>query len=160
MPPYLKASLQTEIKILRSFNHPNIVSLIDVIYETKHVYIVMEYCVMDLAKYIKTNKIDENKAKKILKQIISGNSLFNEKGFSQLIDKGIIHRDLKPANILVNSKGEFKLADFGFAKFVDHFESKLLYSIVGTPLYMAPQILKKTKYTTKCDIWSIGFIYY
>ena len=73
MPPYLKASLQTEIKILRSFNHPNIVSLIDVIYETKHVYIVMEYCVMDLSKYMKTTKIDENKAKKILKQIISGN---------------------------------------------------------------------------------------
>lgn len=77
-----------------------------------------------------------------------------------MIDQGIIHRDLKPANILVNSKGEFKLADFGFAKFVDHFDSKLLHSIVGTPLYMAPQILKKTKYTTKCDIWSIGFIYY
>lgn len=73
LPPYLRTSLQTEIKILRSFNHPNIVSLIDVIYETKHVYIVMEYCVMDLAKYIKTNKIDEAKAKKILRQIISGN---------------------------------------------------------------------------------------
>ena len=52
------------------------------------------------------------------------------------------------------------MADFGFAKYVDHFDSKLLFSIVGTPLYMAPQILKKSKYTTKCDIWSIGFIYY
>jgi serine/threonine protein kinase len=59
---------------------------------------------MDLAKYIKTTKIDENKAKKILKQIISGTYLRNL-GFSQLIEKGIIHRDLKPANILVNSKG-------------------------------------------------------
>jgi serine/threonine protein kinase len=59
---------------------------------------------MDLAKYIKTAKIDENKAKKILKQIIQGN-WFLISGFSQLIDKGIIHRDLKPANILVNSKG-------------------------------------------------------
>jgi serine/threonine protein kinase len=59
---------------------------------------------MDLAKYIKTAKIDENKAKKILKQIIQG-SWFLNSGFSQLIDKGIIHRDLKPANILVNSKG-------------------------------------------------------
>ncbi len=59
---------------------------------------------MDLAKYIKTTKIDENKAKKILKQIISG-TYFWKLGFSQLIEKGIIHRDLKPANILVNSKG-------------------------------------------------------
>lgn len=76
LPPYLKTSLQTEIKILRSFNHPNIVSLVDVIYETKHVYIIMEYCVMDLSKYMKTNKIDESKAKKILKQIISGNEIY------------------------------------------------------------------------------------
>jgi serine/threonine-protein kinase ULK/ATG1 len=115
---------------------------------------------MDLSKYMKSAKLDEKKAKNILKQIISGIYFLISSGFSQLIDKGIIHRDLKPANILVNSKGEFKLADFGFAKYVDHFDSKLLHSIVGTPLYMAPQILKKTKYTTKCDIWSIGFIYY
>lgn len=79
LPPYLKASLQTEIKILRSFNHPNIVSLIDVIYEPKNAYIVMEYCETDLAKYIKMNKIDENKAKRILKQIISGISFYNKK---------------------------------------------------------------------------------
>jgi calcium-dependent protein kinase len=81
-------------------------------------------------------------------------------GFRELVNLGIIHRDLKPANILVNSKGEFKLADFGFAKFVDHYDSKLLYSIVGTPLYMSPQILNKTQYTTKSDIWSLGFILY
>ena len=59
---------------------------------------------MDLLKYIKTTKIDENRAKRILKQIISG-IFFTIEGFSQLIEKGIIHRDLKPANILVNNKG-------------------------------------------------------
>jgi serine/threonine protein kinase len=64
----------------------------------------MEYCQMDLLKYIKTTKIDENRAKRILKQIISG-IFFTIEGFSQLIEKGIIHRDLKPANILVNNKG-------------------------------------------------------
>jgi calcium-dependent protein kinase len=60
----------------------------------------------------------------------------------------------------VNSKGEFKLADFGFAKFVDQYESKMLCTLVGTPLYMAPQILNKSKYTTKSDVWSLGFIFY
>lgn len=76
----------------------------------------------------------------------------------------VIHRDLKPANILVKANGSkndsFKLADFGFAKFVSGFEKNMLESIVGTPLYMAPQILEKVPYTTKCDIWSIGLIFY
>lgn len=112
----------------------------------------MEYCEQDLAKYLKKNKCDEKTAIYILKQLVLG--------FRELVNQGIIHRDLKPANILVNSKGEFKLADFGFAKFVDHYDSKLLYSIVGTPLYMSPQILNKTQYTTKSDIWSLGFIFY
>lgn len=85
---------------------------------------------------------------------------FSKLGFQELAAKGIIHRDLKPANILVNSQGEFKLADFGFAKYVDHFDSNMLQSCVGTPLYMAPQLLKKGKYSTKCDIWSVGFIFY
>lgn len=112
----------------------------------------MEYCEQDLAKYLKKNKCDEKTAIFILKQLVLG--------FRELVNQGIIHRDLKPANILVNSKGEFKLADFGFAKFVDHYDSKLLYSIVGTPLYMSPQILNKSQYTTKSDIWSLGFIFY
>ncbi len=115
-------------------------------------YLVMEYCEQDLAKYLKKNKCDEKTAIFILKQLVLG--------FRELVNQGIIHRDLKPANILVNSKGEFKLADFGFAKFVDHYDSKLLYSIVGTPLYMSPQILNKSQYTTKSDIWSLGFIFY
>ena len=97
MQPYLRTSLSNEIKILKTFHHPNIVSLYDIVYEDQYVYLVMEYCEMDLAKYIKKYKLDEQKARIILKQIISG--------FSQLVEKGIIHRDLKPANILVNSKG-------------------------------------------------------
>lgn len=57
-----------------------------------------------------------------------------------MIDEKIIHRDLKPANILINNQ-IYKIADFGFAKYVDNFESQLLKSYVGTPVYMAPQIL-------------------
>ncbi len=67
-----------------------------------------------------------------MKQIISG--------FVELIREKIIHRDLKPANILIND-GVFKIADFGFAKYVDNFGNQLLKSCVGSPIYMAPQIL-------------------
>lgn len=54
----------------------------------------------------------------------------------------------------------FKLADFGFAKCLDNFKRDMLSSLVGTPLYMSPQILDNKKYTSKTDIWSIGFIFY
>ena len=80
------------------------------------------------------------------------------KGVEYLHNNGIIHRDLKPANILM--KGDScKISDFGFAKSLQD-ENTVMKSIVGTPLYMSPQILKKSKYTTKSDLWSIGLIYY
>lgn len=93
-----------------SLNHQNIVQLIEVIYEKDYVYIVMEYCEEDMSKTIKSFAGNEKKAFESLKQILMG--------FRELIRVGVVHRDLKPANILVK-QGVLKLADFGFAKFVD-----------------------------------------
>jgi serine/threonine-protein kinase ULK/ATG1 len=150
--PYLKAALRNEARILKELNHPNIVRLFDVLEEGSTLYMVMEFCEMDLSQYLKKYRIDERTAIIIFKQIMSG--------FRKLVEKGVIHRDLKPANILVNSKNEFKIADFGLAKHVEEYDSCLLQTIAGTPLYMAPQLLKKIAYTTKCDIWSSGVIFY
>lgn len=111
----------------------------------------MEYCEEDLTKTIKSFVGNEDKAKEALRQIIVG--------FKELTKIGIVHRDLKPANILV-SKGVLKLADFGLAKFVENSENSLLKSCVGTPLYMAPQILRRENYSPKCDVWSVGVIFY
>jgi serine/threonine-protein kinase ULK/ATG1 len=79
------------------------------------------------------------------------------KGAKYLHANGIIHRDLKPANILVKNGG-CKISDFGLAKNMTH--NAIMKSIVGTPLYMSPQLLNGTKYTSKSDLWSIGLIYY
>lgn len=65
---------------------------------------------------------------------------------------------MKPENILINND-EFKIADFGFAKNVGS-TGQLNKSLVGTPLYMAPQLLRMEKYSTKCDIWALGTIFY
>lgn len=65
---------------------------------------------------------------------------------------------MKPENIMIHN-GKLKLADFGFAKNVIG-RNQMQKSMVGTPLYMAPQVLKREKYTSKCDIWAVGVIFY
>lgn len=80
-------------------------------------------------------------------------------GFGELVMNGVIHRDLKPDNILVCGGGILKIGDFGFAKNLSS-TSSLLETLVGTPAYMAPQILKEERYSYKCDIWSLGVIVY
>ena len=64
-----------------------------------------------------------------------------------LLKNGIIHRGLKPENILVKGN-QHKLADFGFARHVDNFQRQQLASLVGTPMYMSPQILNNEKYVS------------
>lgn len=65
---------------------------------------------------------------------------------------------MKPENILINNN-KMKIADFGFAKVVlSH--SQLNKTLVGTPLYMSPQLLRSERYTSKCDIWAIGVVAY
>lgn len=137
---------------MKKVDHSNIVKLYDVYQTSNNMYIITQICEDgDFYHFLQRNKkIDEEEAKKYLKQIM--------KGIKYLHLNGIIHRDLKPANILMKN-GQCKISDFGFAKNLQS-DSCIMKSIVGTPLYMSPQLLKKTKYTNKSDLWSIGLIYY
>jgi len=72
-----------------------------------------------------------------------------------LHSKKKIHRDLKAANILLNTNGEVKIADFGVSAQISDTVTKR-QSIVGTPCWMAPEIITNDSYDFKCDIWSIG----
>lgn len=78
--------------------------------------------------------------------------------FRVLSKNNIMHRDLKPDNILIHN-GSLKLADFGFCKPLEH-KNDLAQTMLGSPIYMAPEVLKGEIYTLKADIWSMGVVFY
>lgn len=147
---------QTEIEILKRVSHPNIVKLKE-IYETSAKY----FLVLELLQ-----------GGELFSRIV-GRGSYTEKDASQLIRKlaktmsylhsqGIVHRDLKPENIVFASTkddSEFKLIDFGLAKILAD-PTTVLKTPVGTPFYIAPEILDRQGYTLACDAWSIGVIAY
>ncbi len=77
--------------------------------------------------------------------------------------QGIVHRDIKPENILLSRKNpedplDIKVSDFGLATFTN--AAAMMENIVGTPLYMAPEIVQNLGYSYQCDIWSVGIMLY
>ena len=148
-----KDSIKRETKIMKNLNHPNIVRLYDTIIDdtTDNIYLVLEYFSRgDFSKFLKKRPLKEKYAKKYLKQLASG--------LKYLLENKIIHRDLKPQNILVTNLGDIKITDFGFARYFDN--DMVIQTICGSPLYMAPEIMKNKKYDLKSDLWSVGIILY
>lgn len=78
--------------------------------------------------------------------------------FVALFKANILHRDIKPSNILFK-EGVLKLADFGFCKELQQ-DNDLTQTMVGSPIYMAPEVLKGQPYDSRADIWSLGVILY
>lgn len=80
-------------------------------------------------------------------------------GIDHMHKNRIMHRDLKPANILIDSSGSLKIADLGLGRIIGS-QTLEVYSKVGTPLYMSPELLKGEGYDMKSDVWSVGCILY
>lgn len=116
----------------------------------------LEYCADgDLKKLLEKRggKLPESEAVQYFRQICEG--------FKELYKNNIIHRDIKPANILLH-KGIAHITDFGFARTLDcsGMNNQLKLTYLGTPLYMSPQILAEEYFSSKCDIWSLGMMFY
>ncbi|KAL1505322.1 hypothetical protein ABEB36_004914 [Hypothenemus hampei] len=146
--------IENEVRILRTVTHPNIISLLED-HDTKTMlYLVCEYVPGgDLFDVITVaQKFSEEQAALMIKHLASG--------LAYLHNLNIVHRDIKPENLLVeldNGKVKcLKLGDFGLACEVNG----PLYTVCGTPTYVAPEILAETGYGLKIDVWAAGVILY
>ena len=151
-----------EIQVLKELEHTNIIKIFEYYIDDKYHYIITELLTGGelYESILKFQKFNEKKAAYIMKQILSA--------LNYLHSKGIVHRDIKPENILVqniNTKNKksaldeihIKLIDFGASNFFK--ENEILTLKVGSPYYIAPEVLNKS-YNEKCDIWSAGVVLY
>ena len=74
-------------------------------------------------------------------------------------ERNIIHRDIKPENLVIDEEGYLRITDFGIARVLSETKSKAK-TVVGTPYYLSPEIIKSEPYSFKSDIWSIGVLLY
>lgn len=143
--------VRREINIMRLLSHPHIVRLFEVIETRSCIYVVMEYMNSgELFDYITENgRLEEDEARHLFQQIISG--------VESCHLHMVVHRDLKPENLLLDSKGNVKIADFGLANIMR--DGHLLKTCCGSPNYASPEIVSESLYAgPEVDIWSCGVI--
>ncbi|KAI4919372.1 hypothetical protein J4E90_001505 [Alternaria incomplexa] len=140
-------NMEMEIDLLKNLNHPNIVKYNGFVRSSESLYIILEYCENGSLHSICKNfgKFPENLVALYMSQVLHG--------LLYLHEQGVIHRDIKGANILTTKEGLVKLADFGVATKQSGLDQS---SVVGTPYWMAPEVIELSGATTSSDIWSLG----
>ncbi|KAL5015295.1 hypothetical protein ScPMuIL_009565, partial [Solemya velum] len=143
-----------EVSLLRDLKHANIVTLHDIIHTEKSLTLVFEYLEKDLKQYMDDcgNIMSMTNVKIFLFQLL--------RGLAYCHKKQVLHRDLKPQNLLINERGELKLADFGLAR-AKSIPTKTYSNEVVTLWYRPPDVLLgSTEYSTQIDMWGVGCIFY
>lgn len=162
-----KSQLVAEVNIIRELRNPFIVKYYDRIIDksTTRLYIIMEYCAGgDLGHLISKAKkektyLDELLIWKVFAQAVIALKECHRRVDGNGVPRPVLHRDIKPANILLDADQNIKIGDFGLAKELSN-HTKFAQTNVGTPLYMAPEIINEKNYDEKTDIWSLGCLLY
>ncbi|XP_013620864.1 PREDICTED: serine/threonine-protein kinase dst2-like [Brassica oleracea var. oleracea] len=142
--------IRGEIEMLQQCNHPNVVRYLGSYQGEDYLWIVMEYCgggsVVDVMN-VTEEALEEYQIAYICREAL--------KGLAYLHSIFKVHRDIKGGNILLTEQGEVKLGDFGVAAQLTRTMSKR-NTFIGTPHWMAPEVIQENRYDGKVDVWALG----
>uniref|UniRef100_A0A7N1A4U9 Protein kinase domain-containing protein n=1 Tax=Kalanchoe fedtschenkoi TaxID=63787 RepID=A0A7N1A4U9_KALFE len=130
---------------------PNIVELHQVFEDTDHLHLVLEFCgYQTLYERMLAGTFPEKEAAAVLEKLV--------RAVAHCHLRGVAHRDIKPDNVFFDDQNSLKLGDFGSAEWFGNGE--MMSGLVGTPYYVAPEVVDGSDYTEKVDVWSCGVILY
>ena len=152
-----RADCVNEVRLLQSFNHPNIIKYTDSFIENNELVITLEFCDCgDLGGLIKDRLaagafLAEGHIWSIFTQLCTA--------VSHMHKNRVMHRDIKPGNVFLSASGVVKLGDLGLSRYLSS-QTAQAKSMVGTPYYMSPECIRGQPYEWSSDIWSLGCLLY
>jgi len=158
--PNGEQNVEREIRLLQELAHPNVMKLIEVLFneEKGKIYMVLEYCcavLKDMLDQSPDKKFPTWQAHDYFTQLLDG--------LDYLHSKGIIHKDIKPGNLLLDQAGVLKIADFGVCEQLDMFApDDSVTTSQGTPAFQPPEVANGCEIFSgfKIDVWSSGVTLY
>ena len=150
--------LSAEVRIMRSLHHPHVVQMLDATASAGHVLLFLQLCSSDLSRLIRAKPRpvapDEAEAAALFSQLASA--------LAYLRARSLLHRDLKPHNLLLDGAAgappRLLIGDFGLARALE--PSAMAETMCGSPLYMAPEVLRRLPYDERAEMWSVGCCLY